>query len=110
LLASQETYPRGSCGRLSATTESVHWNLRPSAVFHAQPVVNVGRRPLAEATLMARRVSYSIGAAPILTPLFLLWFIVAAGAPARAQQSPAVTGVVIDRADSVIPGARITVT
>lgn len=59
---------------------------------------------------MARPVSRRIGAAPILTTLLLISSIVAAAAPARAQQPSTVTGVVVDRADSVIPGARVTAT
>ena len=58
---------------------------------------------------MARRVSCRHGIPPISAAL-LTSFILAPAAPARAQEPSPVTGVVVDQAESVIPGARVTVT
>jgi len=63
----------------------------------------------AEATLMARRVSCRHGIRPISATL-LTSFILAAAAPAHAQEPSTVTGVVVDQAESVISGARVTAT
>ena len=63
----------------------------------------------AEATLMARRVSCHHGMPPISVAL-LTSFILAAAARARAQEFSTITGVVIDQAESVISGARVTAT
>ena len=58
---------------------------------------------------MARRVSCRHGIPPIPAAL-LTSFMLAAAAPARAQKPSTVTGVVVDQAESVISGARVTAT
>ena len=63
----------------------------------------------AEATLMARRVSCHLGIPPIPAAL-LTSFMLAAAGPARAQEPSTVTGVVVDQAESVISGVRVTAT
>lgn len=64
---------------------------------------------------MARAVSFVVVALrSVLRPipallLLLTALVLASGASARAQSAPPITGVVVDDAGAVIPGARVTV-
>ena len=94
---------QGFCGRLSATTERLHWNLRLLAVLP---------RPILSLTLVAAFArggnvhgSDSFTARHRFSPFSRSCTLFHSSALAQVAS---ITGVVVDEAGSVIPGARVS--
>src|SRR6185295_6125052 len=95
---------QGFCGRLSATTESVHWNLRPPAVLPSPPCRPRWSPPSpAEATSMACPVIRSFFQ-PISLLFFGLLVMITSATTARADS---LGGKVVDAQGLVVPNATI---